>query len=115
MMLSDACIFRRNEKQNAWLYIEQKDKDFVFHLWGLFDKLGIVGAPPRERNRSGGRRSYAFSTFTLGGFTDLHSHWYTKLGGNSIQTIPANINELLGARALAYWISGDARSIRTRV
>jgi hypothetical protein len=46
MILSDGSLCLPPHYKNAYLKIEQKDKDLVFHLYDLFKPLGIVG--PRE-------------------------------------------------------------------
>jgi hypothetical protein len=48
-----------------------------------------------------------FSTFTHPFFTELHKDWYIQQDGKYIKALPANMNELLTPRAIAYWISGD--------
>jgi hypothetical protein len=52
-------------------------KNSVQHLWVLFQPIGIVGAPPYRRTSiikpSGNTRiAYAFVTFTLPYFSELH-------------------------------------------
>jgi len=108
MLLGDGCIFRRQEKHNAWVSIEQKDKEFVLNIWELFNSIGIVGAAPRLNSRTGGRHSYAFATFSLPLFTELHKDWYKNVDGKNIKVIPSNIAELLTPRALGYWLAGDS-------
>jgi hypothetical protein len=46
MLLSDACFQqdKRYPNSNVCLRIEQKDKDFVYHLWEICNTIGIVGA-----------------------------------------------------------------------
>jgi len=72
------------------LHIHQKDTDFVYHLYDLFDTLEIVGATPKECKSvikpSGNTRvSYVFATFTLPFFTELHKRWYKKIDGKNRQ------------------------------
>jgi hypothetical protein len=56
------------------LRINQNDNEFVFHLLGLFEYLGIVGATLLIYKRSGNSTtSYQFSTYILPIFTELHN------------------------------------------
>jgi hypothetical protein len=91
---------------HARFSLGMKDKEFVQLVWGYFNSLGIVGAPPIENKSiikpSGNTRlSYLFNTFTLPLFTDLHSQWYKRVDGKNIKIIPENIADLLTARAIA--------------
>lgn len=50
MILSDAHLYqdKRAPNGNARLKIQQKDKEFVRHLWDQFYSLGFLGALPKS-------------------------------------------------------------------
>ncbi|CAI2166767.1 36_t:CDS:10 [Funneliformis geosporum] len=111
MVLSDACIVM-NGKEGC-LKIKQYDPAFVFYLWNLFNELRYRWAKPKEVSQFlevTGKTyiAYAFSTFTLPYFTELHSQWYRLIDGKNVKVLPLNIAELLTPIALAYWQAGDA-------
>lgn len=50
---------------------------------------------------------YWFSTIRMSAISDLHKHWYKKVGDKYIKVLPNNIEELLTPLAIAHWIMGD--------
>jgi len=110
MLLGDGHLELPKACKNARLHIGLKDKEFTYHLWDLFNSIGIVGSTPKEKRTiikpSGNLRvSYKFATFTLPYLTHLHSQWYKLVDGKTVKVIPGNILSLLTPRALAYWLS----------
>ena len=47
MLLGDG--FLQIMGKDARLQIDQKDREFAYNLWSLFDRIGIVGATPSEQ------------------------------------------------------------------
>lgn len=47
---------------DAALHIEQKDLEFVLHLYTLFDSVGIVGAAPKTRSRTDKRTEQTYTS-----------------------------------------------------
>lgn len=111
MLLSDASLQKRkgSGNHNSWLIFQQKDKEFVYHLWELFNTVGIVGALPalvKSTLSATGKTdySYQFNTFALPFFTALRSQWFQSVDGKNIKVIPSN--SLLTPVAFAYWLCG---------
>jgi hypothetical protein len=112
MILSDASIALPPGCHNARVHIEQQDESFVCILWNLFDSIGLVGAPPKLRNRTDKKRglswtAFSFATFTHPFFTELHKIWYKNVEGKAVKVLPSNIAELLTPVAIAFLLSGD--------
>jgi len=70
------------------------------NIWELFNSIGIVGAAPRLNSLQVGAIlmlslcfRYAFATFSLPVFTELHKDWYQNVDGKNIKVIPSNIAE----------------------
>jgi len=126
MILGDGWIGYTPNSKDAMMRIHQKDKVYVYYLYAKFKALGVVGTPwprtegpgssgqgePREEisilKPSGNIRiAYAFYTFTLPLFTELHQQCYTKVDGKRVQIIPSNIRDILTPIVLAYWLASD--------
>jgi hypothetical protein len=114
MILGDSCIaFANPNSKIARFQVDQQDREFVQHLWDIFDSIGLVGAAPRESShfdkRTGGNTvSYAFATFTFPYFTELHTQCYHQVDRKNVKVLPSNIGDLLTPVALTYWLCGDA-------
>ncbi len=52
IMLGDSCVRHQKGCIDAYLYVEQKDAEFVQLLWNYFNTIGIVGAEPHTRCRT---------------------------------------------------------------
>jgi hypothetical protein len=96
---------KRNENANARLKFQQKDKEFVHHLYNKFKPLGIVGVDPRKTSythklTNNTHTSYQFTTFTLPFFTELHSQWYVQRDGKDIKIVRADFFQVGNCVAL---------------
>ena len=81
IMLGDSCVRHQKGCIDAYLYVEQKDAEFVQLLWNYFNTIGIVGAEPHTRCRTDKRpnntyTSTLFATFTHPFFTEMFQLWY---------------------------------------
>ncbi|CAJ0755113.1 3631_t:CDS:2 [Entrophospora sp. SA101] len=117
MILGDGHLQLRGSL--ARFTIGLKDKEFAYHLWDLFNSIGIVGAEPYCSTsviKPSGNLSvtYHFVTFTLPYFTHLYHNWYRLDNGKKVKALPSNIDELLTPVALAYWISSDGSYNKTQ-
>jgi LAGLIDADG DNA endonuclease family len=111
MLLGHSGLALRFDCINARMQVMWKEKNSVQHLWVLFQPIGIVGAPPYRRTSiikpSGNTRiAYAFVTFTLPYFSELHKKRYKQVNGKNVRIIPANIADLLTPRAIAWGPKG---------
>lgn len=109
-MLGDGNI-RMNGK-HALLSVQQKNKEFVDHLWTICNRFDIIVNPVKKLTRVDKRShnttiAYGFQTLTLSYFTDLYKLWYQKIGKTVVKVIPIDIEKLLTPVAIAYWIAGD--------
>ncbi len=112
MQLSDSSIAIRGK--GARLHVDLKDEEYAFHIWELFNAIGIVGAQPYLNSQADGRQTYALATFTHPYFTDLQSKWYTIVDGKPVKVLPENIADLLTPIAIAYWLCWDGLYDKTQ-
>lgn len=110
MMLGDGNI--RINGKHALLSVQQKNKEFVDHLWIICNGFDIVVNPVKKLIRVDKRShnttiTYGFQTLTLPYFTDLYKQWYQKVSKTTVKVIPVNIEKFLTPLAIAYWIAGD--------
>lgn len=81
LILSDARL-QKNGKFSR-MTIEQKDKDFVYHIWDIFNKERIVGAKPVKRIKRQHPEmeyiSYRFNTITQPYLDDQYNIWYMQI------------------------------------
>jgi len=109
----------RMNGKHALLSVQQKNKEFVNHLWFICNRHGIVANPVKEMVRSDKRFHkttiiYVFQTLTLPYLTNLYKQWYRKLGKGTIKMIPVDIGRTLSPLAIAYWIAGDGAFDKSR-
>ena len=116
MVISDAHIEKGKLSKNARLKFKQKNRGFVNHIYDQLNPTGVVKTPVREELQKLNSKvfsSYVFKTTVHTYFTELHKKWYRQQDGKNIKIIPADIMELLTARALAYFIAGDGSYCKT--
>lgn len=118
MMLGDGNI-RMNGK-HALLSIQQKNKEFVDHLWIICNGFDLVVNPVKKLIRVDKRShnttiAYGFQTLTLPYFTDLYKRWYQKVGKTTVKIIPVDIEELLTPLAMLIGLQGMEHSISQKV
>ena len=88
------------------LVVEQKNKEYLFHLYEIFKDF--TRTPPKERlqqrlETSEIKATWYFSTISHPEFENYYQLFYK----NKIKIIPENINNLLTVRGLAYWYMDD--------
>ena len=88
------------------LVFEQKNTDYLFHLYEKFKDF--TRTPPKERKQqrlktSEIKKSYYFSTISHSLIHDYHLLFYPQ----GKKFLPDNLQELLTPRALAYWVMDD--------
>lgn len=108
MILSDATMYRVS--RDAMIKFEQgaKQKEFLFHLFSLFEKYCFMTEPGIRVHNNGPNKgqikSYWFKTFSHISFSAI----WDLLFINNKKTISANIvKDHLTVVGLAYWIMGD--------
>jgi len=109
LMLGDLNAQKQTINSNVRLRFEQGlvHEQYLMHLYELFKSYCL--AAPKTANRLPDKRTgkvYAritFTTCTLPCFNEIYNLFY--LEGKKI--IPSNINELLTASSLAYWLADD--------
>jgi hypothetical protein len=97
LILSDAHLCMMG--QYARMQIQQKDKEFMQHLYNMFKPLGFVGSEPEEYqpiHKESGKTYliYQLKTCTLPFFTELFELWYKAVDNKRVKTIPFNIGNL---------------------
>jgi hypothetical protein len=111
LMLGDLHAEKKNLNSNTRLQFKQstKNKDYIFHLYDLFNKF--CGSEPKvtswfdsRPNKNKEYSSIKFSTFSLPCFNKFRSLFYDLAG---VKFIPNNLEELFTARSLAYWCMDD--------
>lgn len=121
MMLGDGTLKQECRYPSFW--VEQKDQEFVQHLWEKFNKLNLVISPYRKRIKIDKRLNingvqykdsitYFFRSCSLPYFQKLMKKWYTISGkidhrgrGKKTKIVPKDLK--LTPISLAYWIAGD--------
>lgn len=91
---------------NCRLVVEQKNKDYLFHLYEIFKDFTRI--PPKERlqkrlSTSNYKSTWYFSTISHKDFT----YYYKLFYNNKIKIIPYNIQLLLTNVSMAYWFMDD--------
>lgn len=111
LMLGDIHAERRNSNGNTRIQFKQSSKNLIYiqHLFSLFKEY--CGSEPKESswfdNRPNKNKVYSslrFWTYSLACFNVFRELFYDASG---LKIIPENIEELLSARSLAYWIMDD--------
>lgn len=90
------------------LVFEQKNKDYLFHLYDLFKDF--TRTPPKERKQqrlatSEFKSTWYFSTISHVLFQEYYDLFYLTETRKKI--LPSSLNSLLTPRALAYWYMDD--------
>ena len=107
-ILGDVYIRRSSIKSNTRIVFRQGSThtDYLFHLYGLFQKF-VITAPSVSSITDSvtGRTRYnlSFATLALPCFNPLYEKFYFE--GKKV--VPANIADYLTAVSLAYWIMDD--------
>lgn len=91
------------------LVVEQKNKEYLFHLYEIFKDF--VRTPPKERLQkrlptSELKSTWYFSTISHPDFEEYYQLFYK----NKIKIIPSNLSDLLTVRSLAYWFMDDGNN-----
>lgn len=113
MILSDARLQRMGKFSR--MTIEQKDKDFVNHIWEILNKERLVSALPTKRIKNNEFISYIFNTITQPYLNDQYNIWYqqeecskNKIGYKNIKIVPRQyLIDKLNMDVLIYMIAGD--------
>lgn len=126
MLLGDGTLKQECTYPSFW--IEQKDEEFVKHLWEEFKKHNLVNSPYKRRikiekrlNKDGfpykDSITYRFSSCSFPYFQKLMKKWYTLSGeidkrGRAKKTkiVPEDLK--LTPVTLAYWIAGDGSFVK---
>lgn len=116
LILGDLSVEKRFINSNARLQFKQSiiNKIYIDHLYLLFQNF--CGSPPKViskfDNRPNKMKEYSaikFQTLSLPCFNIYRELFYNTDG---IKTLPHNLEELLTAKGLAYWIMDDAYKFR---
>jgi hypothetical protein len=88
------------------LVVEQKNKEYLFHLYEIFKDY--VRTEPKERlqkrlDTSEWKSTWYFSTISHPDFEYYYQMFYI----NNRKIVPINLEELLTPRAIAYWFMDD--------
>lgn len=88
------------------LVVEQKNKDYLFHLYDVFKVY--VRTPPQERlqkrlQTSEVKSTWYFSTISHSNFEDFYTYFYPC----GKKRLPDSLQPLLTPRSLAYWYMDD--------
>ena len=88
------------------LVVEQKNKEYLFHLYEIFKDF--VRTPPKERLQkrlitSEVKSTWYFSTISHPDFEEYYKLFYK----DKIKIIPLNLKDLITVRGLAYWFMDD--------
>lgn len=90
LILSDAHL--RMMGKEARMQIQQKDKEFMQHLYNMFKPLGFVGSEPKEYkpiHKESGKTFliYQLTTCTLPFFTELFELWYKTVDNKKYKVL----------------------------
>lgn len=111
LMLGDLHAERKNSNCNTRMQFKQsiKNKDYIEHLYLLFNLY--CGSKPKSYSyfdsRADKNKNYSsikFWSFSLPCFNKFRTMFYNL---KSIKILPLEIETLLTARGLAYWIMDD--------
>jgi len=99
-------IYVRRIGKFSRLVFEQKNREYLFHLYNMFQDW--TRTPPKERKQrrlstSEVKSTWYFSTISHEEFQFYRDIFYPQ----GKKMIPMNIETLLSARALAYWYMDD--------
>lgn len=104
-ILGDGCI---NDTGNLNFCQSIKQKEYIEHCYNLFKNYTKSGIKTQNRQRNNVPLTVLyFDTKAI--FKDFINlfYKYDEINNKRIKIIPNNINELLTARGLAYWIMDD--------
>lgn len=110
-MLGDLFAERIKPTSNTRLQFKQsnKNKDYINHLYSIF--MEYCGSEPKITSSFDSRPeknnfnvSIKFWTLSLPCFNKFRELFYNESG---IKYIPSNLEELLTAKGLAYWVMDD--------
>nr|AFN06075.1 hypothetical protein [Glomus sp. DAOM 229456]AFN42490.1 LAGLIDADG homing endonuclease type 2 [Rhizophagus irregularis]AGJ98058.1 LAGLIDADG endonuclease [Glomus sp. DAOM 240422] len=110
-MLGDLTAERNNIRSNTRLHFKQSiiNREYIEHLYSLFQDY--CGSPPKTMSKFDSRpdkmKEYGaikFVTLSLPCFNIYRELFYNSEGK---KILPENLEELLTARSLAYWIMDD--------
>lgn len=92
--------------KHSRLVLEQKNKEYLFHLYDIFKDF--VRTPPKERlqqrlTTSAYKSTWYFSTISHSEFDDFYNLYYP----NGKKIIPSCLNQLLTPCGIAYWFMDD--------
>ena len=111
LMLGDLFAEKAKPRSNTRLQFKQslKNKEYIDHLYLLFKDY--TSSPPKailskekRKNRSELNVSVKFWTLSLPCFNKYRELFYDNSGK---KFIPLNLEEILTARGLAYWLMDD--------
>lgn len=110
-LLGDLTAERKSIKNNTRLQFKQsiKNKDYILHLYDLFKDY--CGTGPIELSKFDSRpnkqkayKAIKFQTYSLPCFNKYKEMFYNSEG---LKIIPLNLEDILTARGLAYWVMDD--------
>ena len=109
----------RMNGKHVLLSVQQKNKEFVDHLWTICNGLNIIVNPVKKLIRLDKRShkttiTYGFQTLTLPYFTNLYKQWYQKIGKTTVKVIPIDIDKTFTPLAITYWVAGDGTFDKSR-
>jgi len=107
-MLGDLSIYRAKLTHNARLYVQQGavHTEYLNHLYSVFQNLCSSGPKLSvylDKRNNTTYEALRFNTRSLPCFNYYRELFYPE----GIKIVPANIEELLTVRGLAYWAMDD--------
>jgi hypothetical protein len=88
------------------LVFDQKNKDYLFHLYNIFESW--VRTPPKERLQQRLPTSNLCSNWHFSTLSHKELHfYYTLFYPQGKKLLPQDIQEYLTPRSIAYWIMDD--------
>jgi len=110
-LLGDATAEKRNANSNTRIHFKQSTihKAYVDHLYFYFkdycnSKPLVLSSFDNRANKMKEYSSIKFQTLSLPCFNKYREIFYNTEG---VKIIPSNLEEILTARGLAYWIQDD--------
>lgn len=112
-MLGDCSIEKPSPTSNSRLQFKQstKNKVYIEHLFSIFKEF--CGTDPKIMSKFDSRpnknkiyEAIKFQTFSLPCFNKYKDIFYN----NGVKIVPLNLEELLTARGLAFWLMDDGYS-----
>lgn len=110
-LLGDLSAEKKNPNSNVRLQFKQSviNKEYIDHLWAIFQtycgsKPIILARFDSRPNKMKEYKAIKFQTLSLPCFNIYRTLFYNPEG---VKIIPHNLEELLSARGLAYWIMDD--------